>query len=167
MKTLSQYTNATLRLEQPSVWKRVHHLRAGDEILCTMTRPHFFGTTVVIAGFGETWEVSQPSIWRSVLEIKRQHQHLPFATFVSGKWGKAGTFVLPNGERIEFVQSMWKAVNELHSAQKITLVSMKRNSWRKRGLQVVIEHPSDVLDRYPWIIMVAYMKILERQRQTS
>jgi hypothetical protein len=132
-----------------------------------MTHPRAFGTTTVIEGFGGIWEVSKPSIWRSTLEIKQQHAHLPFATFVAGTWGKGGMFAMPNGERIEFVQSLWKSVNELHSPQKVTLVSLKRISRWKRGLRVVIEHGSDVLDRNPWIVMVAYRLILERQRQTS
>ena len=75
---------------------------------------------MVIEGFGETWEMDRPSFWRSTLEIRRQEQHLPFATFVRGKWGKGGMFAMPNGERIEYVQSIWKSVNELHSAQKVT-----------------------------------------------
>jgi hypothetical protein len=167
MKTLSQYANEDLQLEQLSIWKRIYHLRAGNEIICTMTQPRTFGTTTVIEGFGGKWEVSRPSMWRSTLEIKHQGQHLPFATFVAGTWGKGGMFAMPNGERIEFVQSLWKSVNELHSAQKVTLVSLKRTKWWRSPLKVVIEHGSDVLDRNPWIVMVAYRLILERQRQTS
>jgi hypothetical protein len=167
MKTLAQYKNDTLRLEQPSIWKQIYHLRAGDEILCTMTHPQLFSTKVVIEGFGEKWEMYKPSFWRSDLEIKRQQQHLPFATFVRGKWGKGGMFEMPNGERIEYVQNIWKSVHEIHSGQKVNLVSLKRTSWRKRGLDVVIEHESEVLDRNPWIVMVAYHLILERQRHAS
>jgi hypothetical protein len=167
MKTLSQYKNNDLRLEQPSVWKRTYVLRAGDEIVCTMTHPRYFGTAMVIEGFGEKWEMNRPSFWRSRLEITRHQQHLPFATFVSGTWGKGGMFAMPNGERIEFVQSIWTSVNELHSAQKVTLVSLKRTAWWKRSLHVLIEHESDVLNRNPWIVMVAYHLILERQRQAS
>jgi hypothetical protein len=73
-------------------------------------------------------------------------------------------FAMPNGERIQYVQNIWKSVNEIHSSQKVTLVSLKRTAWWKRSLRVVIEHESEVLDRYPWIIMVVYHLILERQR---
>jgi hypothetical protein len=111
--------------------------------------------------------LSKPSIWRSTLEIKRQQQHLPFARFVRGKWGKGGMFEMPNGERIEYVQNIWKSVNDLRSAQKVDLVSLKRTSWRKRSLNVVIEHESELMDRNPWIVMAVYHLILERQRQTS
>ena len=167
MKTFSQYKNDALRLEQPSIWKQIYHLRAGDEIVCTMTHPQLFSTKAVIEGFGEKWEMYKPSFWRSDLEIKRQQEHLPFATFVCGKWGKGGRFAMPNGERIEYVQSIWKSVNEIHSGQKVLLVSLKRTAWWKSSLHVVIEHESEVLDRHPWIVMVAYHLILERQRQAT
>jgi hypothetical protein len=167
MKTLSQYKNDTLRLEQPSIWKRVYHLRAGDEIVCTMTHPQPFGTKAVIEGFDGKWEMNRPSFWRSDLEITRQQQHLPFAKFVRGKWGKGGMFEMPNGERLAYVQNMWKSVNEIHSQQKITLVSLKRASWRKSSLNVVIEHESELMDRYPWIVMAVYHLILESGRHAA
>jgi hypothetical protein len=164
MKTLSQYKNDDLRLEQPSVWTRVYHLYGGNEVLCTMSHPTFFGTAMVIEGFGQTWEFDRPRFWRPALEIKRKGQHLPFATFTPGKWGKGGTFAMPNGEKIQYIQSIWTSVNELHSDQHVRLLSLKRIAWWKRPLKVVIEHESDILDRNPWIVMVVYHLILDRQR---
>jgi hypothetical protein len=167
MKTLSQYKNDDLRLEQPSIWKRVYHMRAGNEVLCTMTHPQFFGTAMMIEGFGQTWEMDRPKFWRAALEIKKQGQHLPFATFTPGNWGKGGTFAMPNGEKIQYIQSIWTSVNELHSDQKVRLVSLKRVAWWKRPLSVVIEHESDLLDRNPWIVMTVYHLMLERQRHSG
>ncbi len=167
MKTLSQYKNDTLRLDQPSIWKRVYHLCAGEEIVCTMTYPKMFGTKAVIEGFGEKWELSKPSIWRSGLEIKKQFDQLPFAKFIPEKWRSGGMFELPNGERIVYVQSVWKSVNEIHSQQKVKLVSLKRVSWWKSSLNVVIEHESELIDKNPWIVMAVYYKILERRQQET
>lgn len=167
MKTFSQYKSDTLALEQPSIWKRVYHLRAGDEIVCTMTYPRLFSSKAVIEGFGQNWELNKQSAWKSSLAIRRPGQHLPFATFVSGKWGKGGVFAMPNGEKAEYVQSVWKSVNEIHSGQKVTLVSLKRTSWWKHSLAVVIEHESALLDENPWIIMAVYHLMLERQRHAA
>ena len=167
MKTLSAYTDGSLVLHQPSLWKREYHLRAGEEVICTMKQKGSFGSTVVIEGFGGAWVVSRPHWWRSDLNITRADQHLPFATFACSRWESGGLFSLPNGERIQLVQSIWKSVNELHSAQKVRLVSLKRPAWWKRSLHVVIDQSSDVLDRHPWIVMVTYHLILMRQRQAS
>ncbi|MBP6671611.1 MAG: hypothetical protein KA247_00600 [Bacteroidetes bacterium] len=167
MKTFSQYKSDNLVLVQKSIWKRIYHLKAGDEIVCTMTYPKMFGLNAVIEGFGEQWELSRPSIWKSHLDIRKQHQHLPFAKFISGKWGNGGVFELPNGERIEYAQNMWKSVNEIKSHQQVILVSLKRVSWWKSDLFVVIENESELLNKNPWIVMAVYYMILERRQQAA
>lgn len=167
MKTFSQYKSDNLILVQKSIWKRIYHLKAGEEIICTMSYPKMFGLKAVIEGFGEQWELSRPSIWKSHLDIRKQHQHLPFARFISGKWGNGGVFELPNGERIEYAQHLWKSTNEIKSQQQITLVSLKRVSWWKSDLSVVIENESELLNKNPWIVMAVYYLILERRQQAA
>lgn len=132
-----------------------------------MTYPKLFGTKAVIEGFGETWELSKPSIWKSHLDIKKQFNQLPFAKFISGKWENGGVFELPNGERIEYAQNLWKSVNEIKSQQKITLVSLTRVSWWKSDLNVVIANESELLNKNPWIVMAVYYMILDRRQQAS
>lgn len=165
MKTLFQYKSDSLILVQKSIWKRIYHLKAGDEIICTLTFPKLFGTRSIIEGFGEQWAVNRPSIWKANIEIKKQHQHLPFAKFSRGTWGSGGLFELPNGERLEYVHNVWKSVNEIRSQQHTILVSFKRVSWWKSDLAVVIENESEVLNKNPWIVMAVYSMILERRQQ--
>jgi hypothetical protein len=167
MKTLSQYKHEQLQLVQPSIWKREYQLRTKDSVLFTMTHPKFFSTNATVEGFGETWEFIKPSIWKSNLEIKKKDNQLPFAKFISEKWGRGGTFELPNGERIEYVYKVWKSINELYSQQKLKLVSFNRVSIWKTALNVTIEHESELIEKYPWIIMVVYYNMLERRQHSN
>lgn len=167
MKTLSQYRTENLLLTQPSIWKKIYQLKSGEGIVCTMTYPKFFGSTALIEGFGGTWELSKPSIWRSVIEVKKENNHLPFAKFTPGKWGSGGQFELPNGERIDYVQNAWKSINEIQSQQKIPLVSLKKVSWWKSDLNVIVEHESDQLNRNPWIIMAVFYIMLEQRQHAQ
>ena len=167
MKTLSQYGGEHLSLVQPSIWKRVYHLRTKDAVLLTMTFPKVFSSLTVVEGFGERWEFKKTSFWRSDIEIKRANDHLPFAKYISQRWGKGGTFELPRGERIEYLFNMWKRTNELFSQQKIKLVSFQKESLWKTSLAVIIERESELLEMYPWIIMVIYSQILQRRQQAS
>jgi hypothetical protein len=170
MKTLSQYSNDHLQLAQPSIWKRVYELRTPDAVLLTMTFPKLFSSLAIVEGFGEVWEFKKPGIWRSDLDIKKRNNHLPFAKFIAQKWGRSGTFELPNGERFEYVFTVLKSTNELFSQKKIRLVSLERESWWKSSLQVIIEdHPDqlELLDKHPWIIMVMYNQILQRRQSAA
>jgi hypothetical protein len=167
MTTLSKYKNGQLQLVQPSVWKRVHYLRAGDEVLMTMTYPKWYSSNATVEGFGETWEFSKPSFWRSALDIKRVHDQLPYAKYVPEGWKGNGMFELPNGGRIEYLFNFWKNTNELYSQQKIKLVSFKRISIWKSSLAVTIDHESELIDKHPWILMVIYSMILERRKRSN
>ena len=165
MKTLSQYRTEQIQLVQPSIWKRVYQLRSGETVLMTMTYPKLFSTLAVVEGFGKTWEFQKPSIWKSNLEIKKKGNQLPFAKFSVEKWGRGGTFELPNGERIEYIFKIWKSVNELYSQQKNKLISFKRVSLWKTSINVMIERESELIEKNPWIIMVVYYVMLERRQQ--
>lgn len=170
MKTLSQYSNEHLQLAQPSIWKRVYELRTPDAVLLTMTFPKLFSSLAIVEGFGEAWEFKKPSIWKSDLDIKKRNTHLPSAKFIAPKWGRSGTFELPNGERFEYVFTMLKSTDELFTPKKIRLISLKRESLWKSSLLVTIENNSDQLDllnKHPWIIMVMYNQILQRRQSAA
>lgn len=167
MKTLFQYKNEQLKLVQPSIWKRVYQLLAGDDILMTMRYPKWYSSEPTVEGFGETWELSKPSFWRSELEIKKQHNQLPFAKYEPEGWKGSGVFGLPNGERIEYRFDFWKNANELYSQQKIRLVSFKRESIFKGAINVTLEYESSLLEKNPWIIMAVYHFILERRQRAN
>lgn len=167
MKTLTQYSIDNLQLVQPSLWKREYQLRTAGTVLLTMTYPKFFSSNAIVEGFGETWELQKPSFWKSDLEIKKKENQLPFAKFKTEKWGRGGTFELPNGERIEYVFKIWKSINELYSHQKVKLISFQRVSWWKTSLRVVVEHESELIEKNPWIIMVVYYLMQERRQHSS
>ena len=156
-----------MQIVQPSIWKRAYELRTPENVLMTMSFPKLFSSNAIVEGFGEVWEFRKPSIWRSNLEIKKQHNQLPFAKFIVEKWGRGGTFELPNGDRIEYVFGIWKGKNELYSQQKIKLVSFNRVSLWKSVQNVVVEHESELLEKNPWIIMVVYYQMLERRQHAA
>ena len=151
-------------MTQPSIWKRIYQLRTADEVLLTMTYPKMFSSRAVVEGFGEIWEFQKPKWWKSDIDIKKQHNQLPFAKFIVGKWGRGGMFELPNGERIEYVYEIWKNKNELFSQQKIKLISLQRESLFKSSLNVTIERESELIDKNPWIVMIIYDQILSRRQ---
>jgi len=165
--TIAAYATQELKLVQPSLWKRVHHLQAGDTVLMTMHSPKWYSTDVIVEGFGETWKISRPSFWSSKTEITKGHDQLPTATFVPEGWKGGGIFHLPNGERIEYRFGMWKNDNELYSMQKVRLVSFRRESIWRTGIIATFHHASTLLEQHPWIVMAVYQKMLERRQHAQ
>jgi len=169
VKPLSHYLDRPLRLVQPSVWKRVFELRAGETVLMTMRFEKWYNTLPYIEGFGETWLLSKPSFWRSSLDVTKKGSQLPFARFVAGKWGRGGTFELPNGERVQYTFDLWKmnGVNELLTPNSVRLAAIAKESIWKGHFTVTLDRPSELLDRHPWIIMTVYHTIQERRSRAA
>lgn len=169
VKALSQYLDRPLRLVQPSVWKRVFELRAGETVLMTMRFEKWYSTHPFIEGFGGTWLLSKPSFWRPTLDVTAKGSQLPFARFVTGKWGRGGTFELPNGERILYTADPWKmnGAHELFTPNTVRLASIRRESVWKSVLTVTIDRSSELLDRHPWVLMVVHHIVQERRSRAA
>lgn len=167
MKRFSQYIGEELQIRQLSIWKRVHELRTPDSVLMTLTYPKWYSANAVIAGFGETWEIYKPSIWRSHLEIRKQGNQLPFAKFAAEKWGRGGVFELPNGERLKYLFKMWKGYNEIYTQRDEKLVSFHRKFSFKPVMHISIDRQSGLLDAHPWVIMAIYCLMLERRQSAA
>ncbi len=167
MKPFSQHLGERIQIVQPSIWKRVYELRVSESVFMSMSYPKLFSTLAVIATENETWEIYKPSIWRSNLEIRKQGNQLPFAKFVSEKWGRGGIFELPNGERMKYIFKVWKGFNEIHTQQDQRIVSFDRKISFKPVMNIMIEQKSDLLDKYPWIVMAVYYIMLERRQHAA
>jgi hypothetical protein len=166
MKPLSQYINEQLLLKQPSIWKRMYELRTPDTVLLTMTYPKLFSTLAAVSDGIETWEIYKPSIWRSNVEVRKKGNHLPFAKFTAERWGRGGTFELPNGERLKYVFTIWKGRNEILSQYDLRIVSFHRKFSLLPLYHVVIEQHSELLDKNPWVIMAVYYSMLQRRQRS-
>ncbi len=168
MKRMSQYRHTPPVLSQPSIWKREYHLTSEGTVLMTLTYPKLFGSKAIVEGFGGSWEISKPSIWRQHLDIKRGTDHLPYAKYLAGSWGKGGMFHLPNGGRIEYRAGGWKQPHRILSDRNSELAVLKRESFWKSSLLLSITNESELLDNHPWIIMaVMYHIVAQRQRQAA
>lgn len=167
MKPLSQHIGEQLQIAQPSIWKRVYELRAPESVLLTMSYPKWFSTLAVVTGFGETWEIYKPSIWRSNLEIRKQGNQLPFAKFTAEKWGRGGTFELPNGNRLKYVFRMWKGHNEIYTQRDEQVISFHRKFSLKPVTNISIDRQNELIDTYPWVIMAVYYVMLERRQAAA
>ena len=82
MKTISEYIGQRMWFIQPSVWKRFHELRTGEELLGTIQQKGFFGMTWIVEIQNKSWEIYRPSCWRSLIQIRESGYEMPFAEFI-------------------------------------------------------------------------------------
>lgn len=168
MKKLSDYLGEELVLIKKSFFKKDFELRSSNEVIAKMYFPGFFSTTAIVEGFDENLEIKAPSIWKSDSEIYKVGYQMPFANFKSTNfWKTKGEIELPKGGRVYLKFGVFKRSCEIYSASNDLLVLFQNKFSLKDKNIVTIEKRSEVLDEYPWIIMVAWYKILQRNRRNS
>lgn len=165
MKTISDYIGQTIKLTQPSFFKHYYELRAGEELIATLTQPKFFSTASETAGsFGE-WEFYQPGFWRSDIEIREKGKELPIAKFVSEKWKSRGKLELPKGESFDIVSKKLSWTVDVYNSSQVKILSFRKKFSFKTDLEINIERRSELLDKYPWtILLVVYIQLLNERR---
>ncbi len=165
MKAFSEYFGEEIKFVQPSFFKRIHELRAGDELIDSMQQKGLFGMTWYVSILGKNWEIYKPSFWKTALEIREAGYEMPFATFKRDGLRSRGTLSLPMGENLKIVPHLFKKFCEITNEQDEAFVRIKMKIAIGDKAEVTIEKKSEVIDKYPWIVMLMYIVAIEQSRQ--
>ena len=164
MNLLTNYIGQTLTFNQPKITKREFELISSDEVLAKMIFPKLFSNSVVIEGFDGRWEIKQPSIWRSEFGVYKYGYQMPFAKYVANFWKTKGTIELPKGARLNCKSGQLKRPFEVYSSSGELLIVYANKFSLKGRTTVTIEKKFELIDKYPWIIMLGWYIVLQNRR---
>ena len=163
-KIISNMFGETLTFNQPALTKREFELTSSDGVLATLIFPKLFSNRVIVEGFDGKWEIKQPSIWRREYGIYKMGYQLPFAKYISNFWGTKGIIELPKGVRLNCKVGKIKKPFEIYTAKGELLVYYSNKFALKGRTTVTIENRSELLDEYPWILMLGWYVVLRYRR---
>jgi hypothetical protein len=167
MKKISDYIGEELILIQPSLFKREFEFRSSNELIAKMSFPKFFKTKAIVEGFAEQYEIKEPNFWRSDVEIFKLGNDMPFAKYKSTNfWKTKGIIELPRGEQLYLKFGVFKKSCEIYHSNELLLLFHNKFSFRDKNI-ITIEQKSHLIDENPWVIMLAWYKILQQNRKTS
>lgn len=165
MNLLSNYIERGITIVQPSVWKQQREILSGDERLGSIQKPKIFSTIIVVELFGKEWEVYSPSIWRQERAVRPKGYQMPIAKYVHDRWKTSGTIELPMGRRLKHVQKPLKRINEITTESGIVLASYNSKGLLGKTMEITFYKPSELLDKYPWAIILVWDVIQAQQQQ--
>ncbi len=167
MKILSDYIGHELEIANKYIFKSFYELKANGIPILSIRNTDFWGNRHEIAGFEKVWEISKPSIWKSTLEVREKDSSTVIATFESSAFGKTNTITLPRGEKLLIVTHVWKSMYEMQNELGTTLVSFKNKKWYSSPINVTVNKKAEVLDKYPFILLLVFFTVLQRQHQAA
>jgi hypothetical protein len=164
MILLTNFIGQTLIFNQPKITKREFELIKSEEVLAKLIFPKLFSYTAIVEGFDGKWEIKQPSIWRPEFGIYKYGYQMPFAKYVSNFWKTKGTIELPKGARLNCKTRQIKRPFEIYSSTSELLIFYANKFSFKGRTTVTIEKKSELIDKYPWIIMLGWYVVLQNKR---
>ena len=115
----------------------------------------------------KNWEIYKPSFWRNAFDIREAGHEMPIANFVRERFKSRGAVSLPKGETLKIEPHLFKGFCEIKNVREECIVRIKsKTSWKERA-EVTIEKRSELIDRYPWVILLAYIIIIYQRHHAS
>lgn len=164
MKSLSDLAGEVLFIHQPSLWKSFNELRYNKEVLGTIRSKSFFGRTIIFKMGNNEWEIYQTSFWKSEIAIRQAGYELPYATFKREGFKLGGIVKMYKGEQLKLEYKLFKGGYSIQTVSGEHLVTFKEKISFKEKTQLLIEQKSELLDKYPWVIALAWHIRMQRKR---
>lgn len=164
---LSQLTGKLLMLTQPSIWKKNFTLICEDEVLGNVTIRGLFGSNIQVNILGGEWEIYYPKFWKSEINIREKGRENPFANYSQKFFSREGTIFLPKGQRLKIKLGVFKNNYGIYTNSGICLVNIKDKFGLKTKTTISIENSSEFLDKYPWVIILAWHLIMKRKQAAA
>ena len=164
MKSISDLVGEALIIHQPSVWKSNYELKHGEEILGTIRAKGFFGRNLIFKMENNEWEIYQPSFWKSEIAIRQSGHELPYATYRREGFKSRGTVRMYKGEQMRLEYKLFSSGYSIQTISAEKLVTFKDRVSFKEKTVFYIEKRSELLDKYPWVIALAWHIMLQRKR---
>ena len=164
MYQLTKYIGKTLKFVQPTIVKREYELRSEEDVLAKIIFPKLFSSRAIVEGFENKWEIKLPSLWRNEFGVYKFGYQMPFARYVYNIWKTKGTIELPKGGRLNCKSGKFKKPFEIYSSRGELVLLYENRFFLKGRTEVIIEKKSELLEKYPWIIMLGWYVILLNKR---
>jgi len=167
MKKLSDYIGSELKIYQKSIWKRDFELRSGEELIARLYYHKFFSDLTELIIGNDVFEFYRPRFFSRDVDIRKKGYQNPFTHFKNNLWGSKGVLELPRGIRLNFKFGFFRKQAEIYLGENDLLVTILNRFSFKVKSQVVIEKRSEIIDDYPWIIMLAFYLSQLRKRNSA
>lgn len=167
MNALSKYIGEDLILIQPSLFKREYEFRSSNELLARMYFPSLFSLTAVVEGFEEKYEIIKPSFWKADIAIRKYGYDMTFASLTTNFFRTKGSIDLQNGKKLNLKFGAFKKSCQVFSeSEELLIMFQNRFSFKQQNI-VTIQKSSALIDENPWVVMMVWYQVIQRNRRNN
>lgn len=167
IKNLSQLAGHKFNIVQPSIWKNHFEIKYNEQILGTIDKRGFLGMRVYMKIFDKAWEIYLQKFWTSEIAIKEGGKENPFAFYKRKIFSGEGIVHLPKGKRLKIKLGAFRSNSGIYNMMGKCIVELKDKVSFKSvtaTTEINIVESSEILDEYPWVIILAWYLTQMRRR---
>jgi hypothetical protein len=168
MKILSELAGETIFIHQTSIWKKIYEIKYGDELLGTIRKKKVFSSGLIVKIFNVEWEIYRPNFWLSEIAIREKGKENPIAKFKRKILSRDGFVFLPKGQKLRLQFGVFSSGKYgVYNLSGNCLVRLRDKFSFIKNTDVEIEEASDLLDEFPWVIILAWYISHLRKRSAA
>jgi hypothetical protein len=122
-------TATGLRWSRPSVFRREFELRAGEELVATLTIRGAFRPVGTVESADGTWTFTRTGFFQNRGTIRARGGATNLAEFHSSVWNGASEVTFDSGRRYELAINLWRTRLEVRSESGEPLVIFHKRGW--------------------------------------
>jgi len=165
--SLSQLSGKILKITQPSIWKNNYELKYDEELIGKITLRNIFSFGLFITVGEDEWEIYKPNFWKAEIAVRVKGRENPIAAYNKKFFSREGTVYLPKGQRLKIKSGIAKRKYGVFALSGVCLASIKDEVSFKAKSLVYIESSSELLDKYPWVIILAWYLTRKRKQAAA
>jgi hypothetical protein len=163
MKPIFEATGRPLRWNRLRMFGGDFELRAGDDLVGTLSFRSAFGSMATATSADGTWTFKRTGIWRPEITVPLSGNDADVAVFRNNTWKDGGWLEFRDGRRFRATNNCWMTRFEIRSDRDEVLMSLRASSWTDSSAEV---EPGPEARRLPELSLLLlfgwYLAVLTR-----
>jgi hypothetical protein len=167
MRKLHEVAGQSLKWTQPSTFKKVFELRAGDEVVATLKFRSALGSFATGESADGAWTFKRVGFFQTRVSIRESGSETELASFKDKTWTSGGTLTLADGRVFYATTNFWNSKVALQDDQHVELIRFTNSGLLHLSSIVEIRPTAGQMPELSWLILLGWYVCIKMSDDSS
>lgn len=160
MKSIESMIGRELQWVQPSIFKRVYELRAGDMVVARLEWMKFLGMAAKVESGDGCWVIDQKGVWKSEVTVRKCEHDEPLITIEEERFKRTQKLVLQDKKLVILKSNFWRTTFTLETDTHEPLAIVRKHGFFSLKFDVELRRRGASYAEFPWLVLLTWYLIL-------
>ena len=168
MRQLAEVLHEPLTWTQPRMLDRSFELRAGSELVATLSFSGTFGAQAGAASGDGQWTFRRVGFWQTRATATAGGGGAELGVFEPNTWKGGGALRMTNGPAVVISSNMWQSTFDFRLADGTQLFRIRTEGMLRKSATIDIAPAMDQFTAMPWLLLFGwYLVVMMHQDAAS